>query len=101
MEAGTLNLFKALAGVIRELPEEIVLKYRKRYLQAYVSQKHEYDTDICTLYKQMDNWGNTYSHFLGKSYAECLRQISHSLFRLYADYLSLDRNNFALQSIMR
>ena len=79
MKDVALNLFEAPIGAVRRIPIIMGPEYRKRYSQVGSFRRHEYDLDICTLYRQMDDLKTRYTDFAGKPYAEYVKQIKDNV----------------------
>ncbi|MFN8298369.1 MAG: hypothetical protein U0T75_04620 [Chitinophagales bacterium] len=74
-----LNLFEAPKGAIRSIPLITGPDYRLRYSQVGAFRRHEYDLDICTIYRQMDDLKVKYQDFAGKPYVEYVQQIKENV----------------------
>ncbi len=91
MDKTMLNLFEAPTGAIRNIPLVMGPEYRLRYSQVGAFRRHEYDLDICTIYRQMDDLKTNYKDFAGKPYAEYVQQIKENVLR-DLERLKLDAN---------
>lgn len=81
MDKTMLNLFEAPTGAIRNIPIVMGPEYRLRYSQVGAFRRHEYDLDICTIYRQMDDLKTNYKDFAGKPYTEYVQQIKENVLR--------------------
>lgn len=74
-----LNLFIPPPGSVRNISMIMGPEYAKRYRELGSFRRHEYDLDICTLYRQMDDLKERYTDFAGKPYEEYVKQIRGSV----------------------
>lgn len=81
MDTNILNLFEAPTGAIRNIPSIREPEFRLRYSQIGAFRRHEYDLDICTIYRQMDDLKVQYQVFAGKPYAAYVQQIKENVLR--------------------
>ena len=69
------ELFIPPVGFIRNIPENKREDYIKKYKSLGPFYKHEYDIDICMLYRQMEDLKTRYKDFGGASFEKYVAQI--------------------------
>lgn len=71
--------FTPPVGFIRSIPSEKAGEYREKYKALGPFYRKEYDLDICTLYRQMDDLRSRYKNFGGQTFEKYVEQIKNGV----------------------
>lgn len=84
------ELFTPPTGMIKSIPANKQEDYRKKYAALGPFTKHEYDMDICVMYRQMDELKSRYKDFNGAPFENYVTQIRDNMGMTLGD-MKLDK----------
>lgn len=90
----TGELFTPPIGFIRPVPEDKQEEYRLKFKELGPFSFHQYDLDICKIYRQVDDLKDRYKHFAGAPFVNYVTQIKEGV-KLILKERKLDADFYA------